>query len=161
MSGLLKIQGNTISHLATPGGAASTNGVLTFSENGISIPGSITAANFVGSMVVNNVTEFAGSAIHLTKEAGEKSYYGDNGNQQNEIAVLADISTQVSTETSRAQSAEDSLDTYVGGVSTDLSAEISRAGSAETSLDTYADDLSADLSVATSRATSAEESLDT
>jgi hypothetical protein len=63
-------------------------------------------------------------------------------------AYVDAVSTDLSTEASRAASAETSLDAYVDAVSTDLSTEASRAASAETSLDNYVDDLSAELSAA-------------
>ena len=99
---------------------------------------------------VESITQFSGESIILSKASGTGSYYGAVLST-NELAVVGDVST----ETSRATSAELSLSTTF---STDLSGEVSRATSAELSLSTV---FSTDISGEVSRATSAELSLST
>ena len=119
MADSIRMSGNTIFGRNSAGTQISSS-VLTFGTAGVSVSGSLYAAELDAAVLnVNTVSEFTGNSLVLTKAAGTKSYYGTTTDSC-EIATIYDVqlasggnmttlAASIATEVTRATGAENVL----------------------------------------------------
>jgi len=129
----IRMEGNTLTGRNSSGTVATTR--LTFGEAGLNLAGAFSAASLSAAVLnVNDINEFTGNAIVLSKEGGQKSYYGTSTDSC-EIATIYDVqlasggnmtvlAASIAGEVTRATGAENVLSASIAG-------EVSRATGAE------------------------------